>query len=144
MEPQPTSPQKPNFKLYLRVFGYAFLIFIVTNILIFILSLATGTPETENPMAEHFWVGIVLAVLLTGCSWLFSKRFHPATTKRALTLGVTWTLLNIGFMLFVTIPNETTGNIFGQWATYLIYIGIAIGPLLKFNNSAVSQSDKVV
>ncbi|MFH1236350.1 MAG: hypothetical protein V1685_05450 [Parcubacteria group bacterium] len=130
MDPQPMPPQKQNVKKYLKIFGYGFLLFIVTNILLFILSMVIGTVETENPMAKHSWVGIVLAILISGCSWLFSRRFHPTSTKQAFSYGVMWAILNLGFMLFVTIPNETTGIIFGQWSTYLIYIGIAVGPAL--------------
>ncbi|MFH1207419.1 MAG: hypothetical protein V1668_02320 [Patescibacteria group bacterium] len=128
MDPQPSLP-KQNFP-WLKLLGYGFLLFIVTNILIFILSIVTGTPETENPMKKYFWVGIVLALLLTACSWFFSRRFHPASSREAFTHGVIWAVMNVGFMLLVTIPNGTTSIIFGQWSAYLIYVGIAVGPLL--------------
>lgn len=134
MDPQST-PQPKRSKSWLTIVGYGFLLFIATNILIFILSIVTRTPETETPMEEHFWVGIILALLLTACSWWFSRRCHPASTKHAFTYGVVWALLNVGFMLLITIPNGTTSNIFGQWSTYLIYIGIAVGPLFMQKGS---------
>lgn len=129
MKPQPTTPQKQKFPWF-KILGLGFILFIATNILIFIMSIVTKTEETATPMAKHAWVGIVLAILLTGCSWMLARLLHPATTKEALTYGIGWAVLNIALMLIVTIPNGTTNNLFGQWTTYLIYIGIAVGPVL--------------
>jgi hypothetical protein len=130
MEPQPLPPQS-NKKSWPKIIAYGFLLFIITNILIFVLSLVTGSESTEYPAEKHLWVGLVLALLVAGCSWWLSRRLHPATTKQALTIGASWAILNIGFMLFITIPNETTSKIFGLWVTYLVYVGIALGPVLR-------------
>ncbi len=34
--------------------------------------------------------------------------------------------------LLITLFNETTGDIFGFWATYLVYVAIALAPWLAF------------
>lgn len=35
-----------------------------------------------------------------------------------------------GILLFIAIPNQTTEVVFGNWSIYLIFLGVAVGPLL--------------
>lgn len=72
-----------------------------------------------------------MAVLMAACSRWFSRRLHAASTKQALTFGMVWAVMLAAILLLIAIPNQTTEIVFGQWSTYLIFIGVAVGPLLR-------------
>ena len=116
-------------KLYLKVFGYGFLLFIITMILLFLMSVVTGS---DQPV-DFWWVGVVVAVLMMFCSLWFSRLMHANTSKQALTFGIVWAIMLAAILLIIAIPNGTTAIVFGQWSTYLVFIGVAIGPVLSIN-----------
>lgn len=113
-------------KLRLKVFGYGFLLFVITMVLLFVLSMITGS---EQPI-DLWWVGVIIAVLMTLFSLWFSRRLHPTTSGQALTYGIIWAIMLAGILLIITIPNGTTSIVFGQWPTYLIFVGVALGPVV--------------
>ncbi|MFA6099071.1 MAG: hypothetical protein WCV50_06075 [Patescibacteria group bacterium] len=112
-------------KIHFKVFGYGLQLFIITLLLLFIMSAITSS---EQPV-DLWWAGTIVAILLAGCSWLFTLRLHPAKKKQAFTFGAIWAVMLVVILLLITIPNGTTDIVFGQWSTYLIFIGVAVGPL---------------
>jgi len=113
------------------LFIYGLLIFVITLALLFVLSLIAGS---DQPV-DFWWIGVIIAILITLVSLWFSRRLHPATTRQALTYGIVWAIMLAVILLIIAIPNGTTSIIFGQWSMYLVFIGVAIGPiLLKPNN----------
>jgi hypothetical protein len=124
---------------WLKILGYGFLLFVATNILLFIVSMAVGSESTEYPPADHPWAGIVLAILVAICSWGLSRRFNVTTIKQALTLGASWAVMLIVLLLCITIPNQTTSKIFGEWSTYIVFVGAFVGPLLRKHKPTTSS-----
>jgi len=115
-------PPKP----YYKILGFGLLLFIITMALLFIMSMITGS---EQPI-DFWWVSAVIAVLMTLCSLWFSRKLHPSTASQAFTYGIVWAIMLAAILLIIAIPNGTTGIVFGQWPTYLIFIGVAVGPVL--------------
>lgn len=109
-----------------EIIGYGLLLFVLTMVLLFILSMITNT---DSPTGL-WWVSVVMAVVLGVIARWFSHRLHPATRRQALTYGVVWAIMLAGILLIIAIPNGTTKIVFGEWSTYLIFIGVAVGPML--------------
>lgn len=109
-----------------KIFGFGLLLFVITMILLFVMSMVTGS---EQPI-DFPWVGPAIAIAVAFCSLLFSRRLHPASTKQALTYGIVWAVMLAVILLVIAIPNGTTAIVFGNWSTYPVFIGVAIGPLL--------------
>lgn len=125
-----------TLKISLKVFGFGFLLFIITMLLLFLMSIVTGS---DQPI-DYWWAGIVVAVIMAAFSLWFSRLMRAATTKQALILGVIWTLMLAAILLIIAIPNQTTSIVFGQWSTYLIFVGVAVGPLFGKQKPAVPTS----
>jgi len=113
--------------MYLKAFGYGLLLFLITMVLLFLMSVVTQSDQS----VDYPWAGAIIAVLMAGCSRWFSRLLHPASTKQARTFGIVWAVMLAAILLLIAIPNQTTEIVFGQWSTYLIFIGVAVGPLLK-------------
>ncbi|MFA5051868.1 MAG: hypothetical protein WC544_02270 [Patescibacteria group bacterium] len=129
-EPQSVLPHKPIFP-WLKLAGYGLQLFVLTMLLLFIMSVVTGS---DQPV-DYWWTGIIVAVLLAGCSWLYSRRLKPPTRKVALAYGMVWAVMLALILMIIAVPNQTAPIVFGQWSTYLIFIGVAAGPsLTKYNN----------
>ncbi|MFA6588257.1 MAG: hypothetical protein WCT08_04250 [Patescibacteria group bacterium] len=112
-------------KTYFKIFGYGLQLFVVVMLLIFAMSAITNSDQID-----HWWEGVVIAILMAGCSWLYSLRLKPTTTKEKLTYGITWAIMIAVIILIITIPNKTTGIVFGSWSAYLIFLGVAVGPIV--------------
>lgn len=113
-------------KLFFRVLGFGFLLFVLVMALLFVLSIVTGSDKpTSVP-----WVGLVVAVVAAAGSLLCSRLLHAADYKQALSFGSAWALMLFALLLIITIPNETVDVVFGNWSTYVVFAGIVIGPLL--------------
>ncbi len=130
METNLSSQQKKQLP-WLKLLGYGLQLFIVTMLLLLIMSMVTGSESSEYPPAKFLWTSIVMAILLGGVSLLFSLRLKPATKKIAASYGIVWAVIIAAILLIIAIPNGTAGTIFGHWSTYLIFIGVAVGPVLK-------------
>src|SRR3989338_5348279 len=110
----------------LKIFAFGLLLFLMTLALLFIMSMITNS---EQPV-DFWWVGAVIAVLVALISRWFSRRLHATTSRQALTHGIVWAIMLAAILLITAIPNGTIGTVFGQWPTYLIFIGVTVGPLL--------------
>ena len=142
------SPQQYIFLMKLfskgvlpKFIGYGVLLFVVSNAVLFVLSIVT---RTERPV-DYWWAGVFMAVPLAVCSLWFSRKFHPESFAQSFSFGVLWALLLAIFLLFITIPNHTTTIFFGQWTSSLLFVGVALGPLLmkpKEENASSSRSEK--
>lgn len=75
---------------------------------------------------------LVVALALGILSYLMSRVVPVETKQEALVAGCAWALLLFLVELLITIPNETAGVIFGTWATYVVYVAIALAPWLAF------------
>jgi hypothetical protein len=78
-------------------------------------------------------VDILVAALALGIlSYLLSRVLQVETKQEALVSGCVWAFLLLLVELLITVLNGTTGIIFGTWATYLVYVAIALAPWLVF------------
>ena len=75
---------------------------------------------------------LVVALALGILSYLLSKVVQVETKQEALVSGCVWAFLLLLVELLITLPNGTTGDIFGFWATYVVYVAIALAPWLAF------------
>jgi hypothetical protein len=75
---------------------------------------------------------LVVALALGIVSYLLSKVLHVATPQEALVTGCVWAFLLLLVELLITLLNGTTGVIFGIWATYVVFVAIALAPRLAF------------
>jgi hypothetical protein len=73
---------------------------------------------------------LVVALALGILSYLLSKVLNVETKQEALVSGCVWAFLLFLVELLITLLNETTGIIFGTWATYVVYVVIALAPWL--------------
>jgi hypothetical protein len=119
-----------------KIVGFGFLLFILTMILLFVLSIVA---ESAEPIGL-WWVSVIIAVLDALCSLWFSRLMRVASITRGFTYGIIWSLMVAGILLIIALPNGTTTIVFGQWPTYLIFIGIAIGPLLRKSKLIVTTN----
>jgi hypothetical protein len=69
-----------------------------------------------------------MAVGLGVCSRWFSHRLHAENTRHAITYGLIWSGIIAGIFLLIALPNGTVAGIFGQWGTYLMFIGLIFAP----------------
>ena len=120
-------------KLYRKIIGLGLLLFVATMLLLFIMSIITGS---EQPI-DHPWVGIVIAVIMAFFSLWLSRHLPLESTRQALTVGIIWALMLVAILLFIAIPNQTTSVVFGQWPSYLIFVGVVEGPMLVKRPSSV-------
>ncbi len=111
-----------NTRMYLKIFGYGLLLFLITMGLLFAMSVVT---QSDQPIG-YPWVGAVIGALMAGISGWLSRRLAVAK----LMLGIFWAVEIAAILLLIAIPNQTTAIVFGQWSTYLVFIGVAVGPLL--------------
>lgn len=132
MEPQPSSQPQQHLP-WLKLLGYGLQLFVVTMFLLFIMSVIAGSDQP----ADFWWAGAAVAIPMAGCSWLFSLRLKPATKKLAATYGLIWAVMLAVIILVIAIPNKTTGIVFGKWSTYLVFFGVAVGPVIFKQKPAV-------
>ncbi|PIS43014.1 MAG: hypothetical protein COT24_00545 [Candidatus Kerfeldbacteria bacterium CG08_land_8_20_14_0_20_40_16] len=123
-------------KLYPKILGFGLLLFVATMLLLFIMSIVTGS---EQPV-DYPWVGVVVAVIMTFCSLWFSRLLPMESAKQALRVGIIWALMLIAILLIIAIPNKTTSIVFGQWSMYLVFVGVAVGPILLKRKPAASSN----
>ena len=90
-------------------------------LLLFLASLAI-----DDLLIDTLIVALALGIL----SYLFSRVVPVETQQEALVSGCVWAFFLFLVELTITIPNETAGTIFGTWATYVIYVAIALAPWL--------------
>ncbi len=90
-------------------------------LLLFLASLAI-----DDLLIDTLIVALALGIL----SYLFSRVIPVETQQEALVSGCVWAFFLFLVELLITIPNETVGTIFGTWATYVIYVAIALAPWL--------------
>lgn len=127
MENNPIDVEKPKLKTkWLLAMVFGFILFVIVMLLLFLMSIITGSDEPTG----FWWVGIIIAILMTFFSWLFAKIIKPVGNGQALLYGLIWAIIVAGILLIIALPNGTTGIVFGQWSTYLVFVGVLIGPLL--------------
>ena len=75
---------------------------------------------------------LVVALALGIVSSLLSKALQVETKQEALVPGCVWAFLLLLVEFLITLLNGTTGVIFGTWATYMVYVAIALALWLAF------------
>lgn len=112
-----------------KVFGYGFLLYIIWNVVLFVLSMFFHFEI--NPPA----IAIALeSVVMAGITYGGIRIARPANRKAAFVYSIGWTLIVYGLLLLVTIGNDTTSVIFSNWGTYLGMILMPIVPLFMKTN----------
>lgn len=94
----------------------------------FLLFLFLTSLVIQNLFIDTLVVALALGIL----SYLLSRVVPVETKQEALVAGCAWAILLFLVELLITIPNETAGVIFGTWATYVVYVAIAVAPWLAF------------
>jgi len=106
-----------------RAVGYGLLMVVIWLIVLFILSLIFQF-ETAPAVPAVLVFSVVMALVVR----LFIIRLKPANLKEAFIYSVSWTVITFLVVLIITIPNGTIGNIFGNWAMYLVVILMILAP----------------
>lgn len=100
------------------------LVFIPAWLLFFYLA----SLAIRDLLLDTLGVALALGIL----SYLLSKVLQVETKQEALVSGGVWAFLLLLVELLITLLNGTTGVIFGTWATYVVYVAIALAPWLAF------------
>ena len=100
------------------------LVFIPTWLLFFYLA----SLAIRDLLLDTLGVALALGIL----SYLLSKVLQVETKQEELVSGGVWAFLLLLVELLITLLNGTTGVIFGTWATYVVYVAIALAPWLAF------------
>jgi hypothetical protein len=113
-----------NVSHTLQIVSYGLILFVATMVLLLVLALFTSSDQ----LLGEWWVGLVMAVGLGVCSRWFSHRLHAENTRHAITYGLIWSGIVAGIFLLIALPNGTVIGIFGQWGTYLMFLGLIFAP----------------
>lgn len=122
-----------------KIFGYGILLFITTMLVLFVMSVITGS---EQPVG-FAWAGIIVGIVMALISFWFSLRLKLESFKQRLFVGIIWAIMLAVILLVIAIPNQTTKIFFGNWSTYFIFLGTLIGPLFSKQKSANSPKPDV-
>lgn len=113
-------------KPIVRLIVYGIAQYILLMLALFVLSLAFGSDEAPPPPAGF----IILAAFMVLISFLFARLLKPTSRKQAVTAGLIWTAMTIVIIVVTAVGNGTQGVFFGNWGVYLMFAGLAVGPLL--------------
>ena len=122
-------------KKYVKIIGYGLLLFIATMILLFVMSIVTGS---EQPI-DYPWVGAVVGLIIAIVAFWFSRQLKLESLKQKVAVGIIWAVMLAGILLIIAIPNETTKIVFGNWSNYFIFLGALIGPLFSKQKPKIPQ-----
>lgn len=109
----------------LRILGYGFLLLVIWNIVLFLLSIVFHFDKEMSIGA-----GIAFDVIMPVVVYLFVRLIKPATLKEAFLYSISWTLFVFLIVLLITIGNGTTKAVFGHWLSYLNIVLMALSPLI--------------
>jgi hypothetical protein len=128
------ASKKVYWGIKIAVLG--FVLFFVFNIVLFIASIILGT---ENPF--DFTIGmVVVAIVLSALSFAGALLIKARSNGEIFACSLSWLLIVLVLLLFITIGNQTTGVVFGHWPSYLLFVGIFAGPwLIKFKKNLPKQ-----
>lgn len=121
---------------FVRYLGIGILMYILSNIVLFILSMLFRFETAITPLAS-----IVFALLMGAISYLFLRKITPSSSKEALGYTAAWAGIVLLLLLIVTIANDTTQVFFGQLFNYLIFIAIVAASLLPRASKEVKKAD---
>jgi hypothetical protein len=119
-------------KILSKNVGIGFLLLIVFNLVLFLISLPFGFEGGEHgptllPMA-------IFAVIMGMVVWLFLKYWiKPASQKEAWSYSLSWAGIVFALILLITIPNGTTKTFFGPWFDWLWIFAMALAPIVPLN-----------
>jgi hypothetical protein len=114
-----------NKKTFARVFVYGLLLFVILNVVLFVLSIIFGF-ETNIPQNAGIVAGIVMAIITT----VFVLLRKPKSIKDVLYYSGAWTAIVFVLLLLITIPNKTTAVVFGNWIGYYVMALMIFVPVL--------------
>lgn len=110
-----------------RIFGYGLLLYIVFNVILFILSIIFRFETEINRVA-----GVCLAFIMVFIMrWIIIKKFKIITVKEALIYTTGWTMIIFLLLLILTVANDTTKVLFGNWIAYVMMVIMIFCPLLR-------------
>ncbi|MFH0830910.1 MAG: hypothetical protein V1895_02530 [Parcubacteria group bacterium] len=108
-----------------KILLFGFVLFIAWQVFLFAVSLVL---RAENPMTFTS-TGIIVMFLMGVTAYFLGRATRISNSTEALTYALAWTILFVILQLAITIPNGTTAIVFGNWANYLVYLGVFGGPL---------------
>jgi len=115
--------------------GKRFIVVIVSGLMLYLLYQLVVVPIVMLFFgswidADHWLISLVLGIFAAVLSWLFSRQLGAASIKQAFSDGFIWAIMLAAiFMIFVK-RNDSLNLLFGNWSTYLIFIGVLVGPVL--------------
>lgn len=112
--------KKKHTKLW-KILGLGLVFIPAWLLFLFLTSLAI-----DDLLIDTLIVALALGIL----SALLSRVAHVVTQQEAIVSGCFWAFLLFLVELLITLPNETAGIVFSTWATYVVYVAIALAPWL--------------
>lgn len=109
-----------------KTIGYGLLLIPIWFVSLFVLSIFF---KNEQPI-DFVSANIITAAVMTLAAWWLARKIHAQTTKEGMTIGALWAVIVLVVLFIVGFDNKTLGNIFGNWTTYLTYVGILVGSFL--------------
>ena len=121
-----------------RIFGYGFLLYVVFNVVLLVLSIIFRSETEINRIAGVFLAVIMVLIM----RWIIIKKFKINVAKDALVYSAGWTIIIFILLLVVTVANATAKVLFGNWITYVIMVIMVFCPLLELTYKQPSSKEE--
>lgn len=119
-------------KILLKNIGIGFLLMIVFQLVLLVISLIFGFEDGGT--GPTLLPAVVFAVAMGLVVWGVLKWVKPTSQKEAWQYSLSWAGIVFAIILFITIPNGTTQIFFGAWFDWLSFVAMAIVPaFVKFD-----------
>ncbi len=115
-------------KFILRYLGTGFLLIVVFNVVLLLLSLLFGFEDSSK--GPTFPTAMIFALVMMLAVFVLVNKLKPTSLKEALTYSISWTSIVLIVILVTTIANDTTSIFFGSWFNYLVFLTMAFSPAL--------------
>lgn len=120
-------------KILLKNVGIGFLMLIAFNIVLFVISMPFGFEDSGT--GPTLVPATIFALIMGLIVYFVVKKIKPVSSKEAYIYSISWTAIVLILTLITTVANDTTNIFFGDWFNYLVFVTMAVSPvLLKFKN----------
>ncbi len=115
-------------KILLKNIGIGLLLVVVFNLVLFVVSLIFGFEDggIGPSILPAFIFAAAMGLIVYGLLCLLK----PETKKESFGYSISWSVIVFTAIILTTIANETTSIFFGKWYNYIVFIVMAIIPLV--------------